>query len=106
MSSAFSAKHRHPLLSPEAAKPGVTLTSTETKLVGVVSETPKALADFSPVLERSDNSGLPGRGLTNPEGVSPRPNPFRVDCFLRQLPGVLASLEPRAEISERLRRLN
>src|SRR5689334_10019053 len=44
--------------------------------------TPKAFANFSPELERSDNSGNPDtRGKTNPERVLPAKNPFRVDYY-------------------------
>jgi hypothetical protein len=42
--------------------------------------TPKVLANSSPELERSDNSGLSEMNFgTNPEGVRCGMNPFRVE---------------------------
>jgi len=40
--------------------------------------TPKALANFSPGLERSDNPGAVSLARGNPERVCELPNPFRV----------------------------
>src|SRR5215217_8998396 len=40
--------------------------------------TPKALANFSPGLERSDNPGWIGKLTIHPERVRQPPNPFRV----------------------------
>ena len=39
--------------------------------------TPKALANVSPGLERSDNPGLPNQIRNDPEGVCSASNPFR-----------------------------
>src|ERR1043166_4852805 len=69
---------------------------------------PKALANFSPGFERSEN---PGYALTkfaaNPERVPHVRNPFRVVrlSFVHGLPRVLTAFEPGAEISQRLRRI-
>ena len=41
----------------------------------------------------------------NPERVRQSPNPFRVESELEIIPKVLATLEPWAGISERLRRM-
>jgi hypothetical protein len=67
-----------------------------------VLATPKAFANFSPGLERSNNPGswvrikvqtLKGLGMC-------AANPFRVECFFcNATPRVLAALEPWAEIS-------
>jgi hypothetical protein len=47
------------------------------------TNTPKALANFSPELERSDNSEFgPSNVHTNPERVRRERNPFRVDRCL------------------------
>jgi hypothetical protein len=40
--------------------------------------TPKALANFSPGLARSDNPGAVSLSRDNPERVRQLPNPFRV----------------------------
>ena len=67
--------------------------------------TPKAFANFSPGLERSDNPGRTSTLSLNPERVRQPPNPFRVASrFENYVPRVLAMLEPWAQISERLRR--
>jgi hypothetical protein len=67
--------------------------------------TPKAFANFSPGLERSDNPGSEHQLLLNPERVRQPANPFRVESHLESCPRVLAMLEPWARISERLRRI-
>ena len=66
--------------------------------------TPKALANFSLGLERRDNPRSKLEKCINPERVSSAANPYRVDEKRSLFPGVLALLEPRAEISQRLRR--
>jgi hypothetical protein len=45
-------------------------------------DTPKALANFSPGLERSDNPGCIDKKQENPERVCCLPNPFRVELNL------------------------
>src|SRR5919205_2319637 len=64
--------------------------------------TPKALANLSPGLERSDNPGYIRKITDNPERVRQLANPFRVQAILFADPMVVASLQPWAEISERL----
>src|SRR5215204_4447201 len=68
--------------------------------------TPKALANFSPGLERSNNPGISNLNYkSNPERVRRLANPFRVSVhFWEFIPRVVAALQPWAEISERLRR--
>ncbi len=67
--------------------------------------TPKALANSSPRLERSDNLGnFAPRISMNPERVRFVANLFRVDS-IRVVPRVVAALQLWAEISERLRRI-
>jgi hypothetical protein len=70
--------------------------------------TPQAFANFSPGLERSDNPGIGElSNLGNPEGGSSNSEPFQgLVAILILCPRVLATLEPWAEISERLRRIS
>jgi hypothetical protein len=72
-----------------------------------LANTPKALANFSPGFERSENPGYANKWALNPERVSPATNPFRVELKLEsRKPRVVAALQPWAEISQRLRRMN
>src|SRR5215216_6752650 len=68
--------------------------------------TPKALANSSPGLERSDNPGF--RYLKyriNPERVPSATNPLRVWFIFRNVdPGLSLRFNPGAGISQRLRR--
>jgi hypothetical protein len=68
--------------------------------------TPKAFANFSPGLERAATTlGSYEEIRFNPERVRQLANPFRVCCLSgARKPRVLATLEPWAEISQRLRR--
>jgi hypothetical protein len=43
--------------------------------------TPKAFANFSPGLERSDNPGIEYKKQRNPERVRRERNPFRVQRY-------------------------
>jgi hypothetical protein len=45
----------------------------------ILMNTPKAFANFSPGLERSDNPGNENEMTMNPERVRRLANPFRVD---------------------------
>jgi len=67
--------------------------------------TPKAFANFSPGLERSDYPGYQIQIHANPERDRWSANPYRVSILVGYKPRVLAALEPWAEISERLRRI-
>ena len=69
--------------------------------------TPKAFANLSPGFERSEN---PGKQINKKESTLKGlgmcgNNPFRVtEKYCRDVPRVVAALQPWAEISERLRR--
>jgi hypothetical protein len=71
-----------------------------------LEHTPKALANFSPGLERSDNPGYKPKIATNPEKGSALGEPLQ-GCKARLIddPRVVAALQPWAEISQRLRRI-
>jgi hypothetical protein len=68
--------------------------------------TPKALANFSPGLERSDNPGdVEQEFCMNPERVRRVANPFTVFVgYVRLPPGLSLRSNPGAQISQRLRR--
>src|SRR5688572_25840141 len=58
----------------------LSLTSIYLSRHGAHKFTPKALANFSPALERSDNPGSANQKLhKNAESVRAGPNPFRVN---------------------------
>ena len=60
--------------------------------------TPKALANSSPGLERSDNPGRENKIEFNPEKGSPTVKPFQGFLFfLMRGPRVVAALQPWAE---------
>jgi hypothetical protein len=81
------------------------ITAQQSRSQSVWPFTPKAFANFSPGLERSDNPGLTALlGINNAESVRKLANSFRVENASRYLPRVVAALQPWAEISERLRR--
>src|SRR3954452_1626267 len=67
--------------------------------------TPKAFANFSPRLERSDNLGIGSSNFDlTLKRVRQSPNPFQgFICFVCK-PKVVATLQPWAQISQRLRR--
>jgi hypothetical protein len=46
-----------------------------------LKNTPKAFANSSPGLERSDNPGIANKTRKNPERVRQLPNPFRVESL-------------------------
>ena len=55
----------------------------------LLNKTPKACANFSPGLERSDNPGNKRKVELNPERVRLERNPFRVNmAFLFVFPGL------------------
>jgi hypothetical protein len=66
--------------------------------------TPKALANFSSGLERKRQPWVNITTNLNPERVRLKTNAFSVSIFYFANPGVVAALQPQAEISERLRR--
>jgi len=66
--------------------------------------TPKAFANFSPGLERSDNPGTKQRNVLTLKGFLSRRTLTGLNRSFSSDPKVLAALEPWAEISERLRR--
>ena len=68
--------------------------------------TPKAFANVSPGLERSDNPGYVIRkNRFSPERLNRGKNPFKgFNKRLNWYPKVVAALQPWAEISERFRR--
>jgi hypothetical protein len=68
------------------------------------SVTPKAFANLSPGLERSDNPGISNNKDKTLKGFANRRTLSGLDRNLNSCPRVLATLEPRAEISQRLRR--
>ena len=81
------------------------MTPPPTRLNGFLVITPKALANSSPGLERSDNPGKRHRRRFNPERV--RGTGLTLSAFIRFLfcnPGLSLALQPGAGISQRLRR--
>ena len=60
----------------------------------------------APGLERSDNPGNANNKVLNPERVRRATNTFQGLSILLCDPRVVAALQPRAEISERLRRIS
>ena len=68
--------------------------------------TPKAFANFSPGLEHSDNPGI-ANNKTDPtlKGFVLRGTLSGFNASFLISPRVVAALQPRAEISERLRRI-
>ena len=71
-----------------------------------VWNTPKAFANFSPGLERSDNPGNANNKALNPERVRRAANTFEGLSIVLCDPRVVAALQHWAEISERLRRIS
>ena len=65
--------------------------------------TPKALANFSPGLERSDNPGVEIEIVLTLKGFAGRQTLSGFNRSIRYAPRVLATLEPWAEISQHLR---
>src|SRR6202008_4174554 len=71
-------------------------------VIGVTSVllTPKAFANFSPWLERSDNLWITSTKSVNPERVRLERNPFRVvDYEIGLPPGVLLCSNPRLKFA-------
>ena len=67
--------------------------------------TPKAFANFSPGFERSENPGNKIKNNQEPCKGSQIAEPFQgLLVNLGSLPRVVATLQPWAEISQRLRR--
>src|ERR1043165_83734 len=84
-----------------------TFDARHRQIPGLANATPKAFANVSPGLSlHSDNPGSShARYELNPERVRRERNPFRVDFLFNNLdPRVVAALQLRAEISQRLRR--
>jgi copper homeostasis protein len=73
--------------------------------IGQFALTPKALANFSPGLERQRQPWGPSQKTLNPEGVCLKAGPFRLNILFPCYPGFSLCFEPWAEISERLRRI-
>ncbi len=61
--------------------------------------TPKALANVSPRLERSDNPGVKPKEMVNPERVRRLANPYRVQFMLGYKPRVVASSNPGLKLA-------
>jgi len=67
--------------------------------------TPKALANFSPGLERSDNLGVNNTIFDQTlKGFEPKQTLSGLIRFFYKYPGLSLALQPWAEISQRLRR--
>jgi len=71
------------------------------RVVHQLDITPKAFANFSPRLERSDNLGIRSqKGSLNPERVRQLPNPFRVwSQFKFIFPGLSLRSNPGLELA-------
>jgi hypothetical protein len=64
------------------------------------TQTPKALANFSPGLVRSDNPGKAKLKIhINPERVRQLANPFRVKIFLDVIPGLSLRSNPGLKLA-------
>jgi len=68
-----------------------------------LNETPKAFANFSPGFEEREPWGYHQKGTQTLKGFANRLTLSGFGRYLKSIPG-FSSLEPWAEISERLRR--